>query len=345
MEGDPQAMEQVEYYLGVGDYAKTTKEDKPLWNRAIMDQYAPGSTFKLVTALAALENEVITPNSNYITCESPVEIAGWPFKCLEKPNGGHGPLTLRRALATSCNIYFQQLGVKTGIDNIDAMGKLLGLGELTGIDLPGEWPGMRASRETKRLTREDIYDRLWMPADTAQSAIGQFDNAFTILQLARYAAAIATNQLVTPHVIREVVSEDGTVLYTGSTDVIPLGFDEQNLDIIRSGMQDVVTSGEGTAFQYLSKFVEITKIPLACKTGTAETGREDDLKEYSNGLILGFAPANDPQIVIALVVEKGEWGSSTAVIMEDILRAYFGVADPWLDKPESYTPVIGDIIE
>lgn len=345
MEGDPQAKEQVEYYLGIGEYADTTKEDKPLWNRAIMDQYAPGSTFKLVTALAGLENGIITPNSNFITCESPVEIGGWPFKCLEMPDGGHGPLTLRRALATSCNIYFQQLGVRTGIDNIDAMGKLLGLGELTGIDLPGEWPGMRASRETKRLTRQDIYDRLWMPADTAQSAIGQFDNAFTILQLARYAAAIATNQLVTPHVIREVVSEDGTVLYTGSTDVIPLGFDEENLAIIRLGMQDVVTSEEGTAFRYLEKFVKITQIPLACKTGTAETGREEDLKEYSNGLILGFAPAENPQIVIALVVEKGEWGSSTAVIMEDILRAYFGVIDPDLKEPELTSPVIGDFIE
>ncbi len=344
MEGDAHAKAQVEYYLGIGDYSDITKEDKPLWNRAIMDQYAPGSTFKLVTALAALENGVITINSNYLRCESPVEIGGWTFKCLEKPDVGHGPLTLRRALATSCNIYFQKLGVETGIDNIDAMGKLLGLGELTGIDLPGEWPGMRASRETKRLTRESIYDRLWMPADTAQSAIGQFDNAFTVLQLARYAAAIATNQLVTPHVIREVVSEDGTVLYTGSTDTVPLGFNEENLNEIRLGMQDVVVSDEGTA-GYLENFVLATKIPLACKTGTAETGREEDLKEYSNGLLLCFAPAEDPQIVIALVVERGEWGSSTAVIMEDLLCAFFGVADPQLAKPDLTSPLIGDIVE
>ncbi len=346
MEGDAQAREQVEYYLGVGEYKEITEMHMPLWNRAIMSQYAPGSTFKLVTALAALEKGVITPTSNTIRCESPVDIGGYPFKCLERPDGGHGNLTLLRGLATSCNIYFQQLGVRTGIDSIDAMGKMLGLGELTGIDLPGENSGIRSSRETKRLLREDIYDRLWMPADTAQSAIGQFDNCFTILQLARYTAAIATNTLVTPHVIREVVSEEGTVLYTGSTDIIPLALAEENLQIIRRGMLNVVQSGEGTANKYLFEFFDTTKIPLACKTGTAETGFEDVRKEFSNGLIIGFAPADgDPEIVIALVVEKGEWGSSTAVIMEEILMAYFGVPNPHMDKPELTTPEIGDISE
>jgi len=225
------------------------------------------------------------------------------------------------------------------------MGKILGLGELTGIDLPGENSGIRSSRETKRLLREDIYDRIWMPADTAQSAIGQFDNCFTILQLARYTAAIATNTLVTPHVIKEVVSEDGTILFTGATDVVPLLLDENNLKIIKDGMRDVVQSEEGTAYDYLIKFYKQTKIPLACKTGTAETGYEEDRKEFSNGLIVGFAPADNPEIVIALVVEKGEWGSSTAVIMEEILMTYFGVPNPHMAKPELTTPEIGDIAE
>lgn len=346
MEGDAQAKEQVEYYLGVGEYKEMTEADMPLWNRAIMSQYAPGSTFKLVTALAALENGFITPNpnSNTVVCLSPIKIGGYLFRCLEEPNGGHGPLTLRQALATSCNIYFQRLGFETGIDNIDAMGKELGLGELSGIDLPGENSGIRASRETKRLLRENIHDRLWMQADTAQSAIGQFDNCFTILQLARYTAAIATNTLVTPHIIKEVVSEDGTVLYEGSTEIVPLNFNEENLAIIRGGMRDVVTYTYGTAYKFLNKFITTTKIKLACKTGTAETGFEDRRKEFSNGLIIGYAPAEgEPEIAIALVVEKGEWGSSTAVIMEKILMAYFGVPDPNLSQPENTTPVIGDM--
>jgi penicillin-binding protein 2 len=125
-----------------------------------------------------------------------------------------------------------------------------------------------------------------------------------------------------------------------------LAFAEENLQIIRRGMLDVVQSSEGTANKYLFKFFDTTKIPLACKTGTAETGFEDVRKEFSNGLIIGFAPADDnPEIVIALVVEKGEWGSSTAVIMEEILMAYFGVPNPHMDKPELTTPEIGDISE
>lgn len=349
MEGDAQAKEQLEYYLGVGEYLESgiTENDLPLWNRAIMSPYTPGSTFKLVTALAALENGIITPKSSVYECESPVYIGEWLFKCLERPNGGHGNLTLKSALATSCNIYFQKLGYDTGIDKLDAMGKLLGLGEMTGIDLPGEEAGVRASKQTKRLLHESEFDKIWMPADTAQTAIGQFDNNFTILQLARYTAAIATNKLVTPHVIREVVAEDGTVIYSGSTDVIQLDFSEENLEVIRSGMRavanvkDLKGNWQGTAYNYFKDF-EINGKPnqVACKTGTAETGREDAKHEYSNGLFICYAPADDPEIVIALVVEKGEWGSSTAVIAKKILEAYF--EDSGDKKIKIDNPIIGD---
>ena len=340
MEGDLQAAEQVKYYLGIGDYLAITTQDIPLWNRAIMSQYAPGSTFKMVTAVAALETGVITPDSSTITCVSPVDIGGWKFRCLERPDDGHGPLTLTRGFATSCNIYFQKLGYKTGIDSIDLWGGKLGLGELTGIDLPGEIKGTRASRETKRLLRTEEYDKTWFPADTAQSAIGQFDNAFTILQLARYAAALATNTLVTPHVIKEVTADDGTVLYTGPTDVSPVGMSDSTMAAIRSGMKAVVTYQEGTANEYLHDF----PISLACKTGTAETGFEYVKMEYSNGLFLVYAPADDPQIAIALVVEKGEWGSSTAVIARKLLLSYFDIPDP-ATKPVVSDPTIGDVSE
>lgn len=349
MEGDVNAKEQLEYYLGVGKYLESgvTEQDLPLWNRAIMSPYTPGSTFKLVTALAALENGIITPNSSIYKCESPVMIAELMWKCLERPNGGHGNLTLKAALATSCNIYFQKLGVDTGIDNIDAIGKKLGLGEMTGIDLPGEEAGVRASKQTKLLLHESEFDKIWMPADTAQTAIGQFDNNYTILQLARYTAAIATNQLVTPHVIREVVAEDGTVLYSGSTDVIPLDFSEENLDAIRAGMlavangEDPAGLWQGTAFEYFDNFKINGKTnQVACKTGTAETGWENIRKEYSNGLFICYAPADDPQIAIALVVEKGEWGSSTAKIAKKILEAYF--EDSGDVDVTSANPIIGD---
>lgn len=340
MENDRQAEEQVEYYLGVGEYESITTVDMPLWNRAFMSQYAPGSTFKMVTALAALESGVITPGYNVITCESPVDIGGHEWTCLERPDGGHGLLSLRSGLATSCNIYFQKLGVQTGIDSIDAMGELLGLGELTGIDLPGETTGIRASRETKRLLQVEEYDKTWFVADTAQTAIGQFDNAFTILQLARYTAALATNQLVTPHVIDEVIADDGSILYSGGTDSVSLNLNEENLAAIREGMIAVGNSEMGTAYDYLGDF----PISLACKTGTAETGLESINMEYSNGLFVCYAPADDPQIAIALVVEKGEWGSSTAIIAKKLMLAYFGIPDPSTGAPYDSSPVIGDIV-
>ena len=343
MSGDKQAEVQLKYYLGIGEYEDITSEDMPLWNRAIMSQYAPGSTFKMCTALAGLEAGVVTSSKN-IPCESPIDIGGWTFKCLEFPDTGHGNLDLNSAMATSCNIYFMRLGVDTGIDNIDAMGKKLGLGEYTGIDLPGEISGIRASRETKRLLHESEYDRTWFPADTAQSAIGQFDNCFTILQLCRYTSAIATGKLVTPYVIDSVVSPDGMILYQGQKPSQDLDLNQDNLDAVRYAMRCVVKGTnywEGTAQESLSDF----PIEVCCKTGTAETGFEDIRMEYSNGLFVCYAPADNPEIAIALVVERGEWGNSTSIIAKKLLAAYFGVplnSDP--SVVDTY-PIVGDSLD
>ncbi|MBR1797220.1 MAG: hypothetical protein IJ757_04310 [Clostridiales bacterium] len=344
MYGDEQAEEQLQYYLGLGEYEDITAEDMPLWNRAIMSQYAPGSTFKMCTALAALETGVISPSSTWYSCDSPIDIGGWTFRCLEFSQGGHGPLDLNGAMATSCNIYFMRLGVDTGIDNIDAMGERLGLGEYTGIDLPGEIRGIRASRETKIFLHESEYDRTWFPADTAQSAIGQFDNCFTIMQLCRYTAGIATNRLVTPYVIDNVTAPDGTVLYEGRTQSVDLGISEPNIEAVRFAMRCVVTGTSywpGTAQDIFSNF----PIDVACKTGTAETGYEEIRKEYSNGLFVCYAPAEDPQIAIALVVERGEWGASTAVIARKLLSEYFDVAPTRAELMLDQVPITGDDLD
>lgn len=344
MYGDERAEEQLEYYLGLGEYEDITAEDMPLWNRAIMSQYAPGSTFKMCTALAALETGVISPGSTWYSCDSPIDIGGWTFRCLEFADGGHGSLDLNGAMATSCNIYFMRLGVDTGIDNIDSMGERLGLGEYTGIDLPGEIRGIRASRETKILLHEYEYDRTWFPADTAQSAIGQFDNCFTIMQLCRYTAGIATNRLVTPYVIDNVTTDDGTILYEGQTQSIPLDISEENIEAVRYAMRCVVTGTStwpGTAQDIFNNF----PIDVVCKTGTAETGYEEIRKEYSNGLFVCYAPAEDPQIAIALVVERGEWGASTAVIAQKLLSAYFDVAPSRAQVMLDTIPLTGDDLD
>ena len=239
--GDEQAKEQVKWYLGIDEYEEITAGDLPLWNRAIMSMYAPGSTFKPCTALAALENGDITPESSYIECKSPYDVDGWIFKCLEFPDGGHGYLSLNDAMAQSCNIYFMILGIRTGIDNISAMANRFGLGVKSGIDLPGEISGVMSSRENKRLTRQSVYDKTWFPTNTAQASIGQFDNCFTILQLCRYTCGIATNKLCTPYVVDRVVASDGSILYQGQTESVDIGISEESIEAVRGAMRCVAT--------------------------------------------------------------------------------------------------------
>ena len=320
--GDEQAKEQVKYYLGVDEYQEITAGDLPLWNRAIMSMYAPGSTFKPCTALAALENGDITPSSNTITCVSPYDCDGWIFKCLEYAQVGHGPLSLNDAMAQSCNIYFMILGTRTGIDNISAMAYRFGLGVKSGIDLPGEISGVMSSRENKRLTRQSVYDKTWFPSNTAQASIGQFDDCFTILQLCRYTCGIATNKLCTPYVIDKVVASDGAILYQGQKEPVDIGIADENINAVRTAMRCVFT---GTYYWDSSAQKQFKNYPvqMVCKTGTAETGFEDSRKEYSNGLFICYAPKDNPEVALALVVEKGQWGASTVEIAKKIMAAYF----------------------
>lgn len=309
---DDAAADRVEDYL-------TNQTTKPMLNRAIMENYAPGSSFKPATSIAALESGVITPLSNTIRCVGHEVIAEWPWRCLEFPTNGHGNLTLQRGLATSCNMYFFNLGFRTGIDNIDKWGKLLGLGEYTGIDLPGEVKGIRANRTNKVLLRSNPADQIWFGADTCQTSIGQFDNSFTIIQLAAYTAALAVGNRVTPHVISEITSNDGVVVQKYDGQPVSIGIQESSLLAVRQGMIEAVASPEGTAYYSFIGF----PISVAAKTGTAETGFED--VSSSNGLFICYAPADNPQVAIAQIVEKGAWGSNTISIARDLLTEYFNL--------------------
>lgn len=290
-------------------------ETKPLINRAISAAYAPGSTFKPITAIAGLEENVITPQS-IIKDTGVVNIGGRNFYSLEYRQGLGvlGDLNLERALATSNNIFFHVLGFKTGIDNIDKWAEYFGLGKKTGIDIPGESAGVLASQTYKMK----VFNDEWRPADTAQAAIGQLYNSFTPLQLANYVSAIANGgKLFTPFLIKKIVKSDGTLVKETQPQYKSIPVKQSTLDAVKKGMIAVTNASDGTA----ATIFDGLPFKVAGKTGTAETGAEST--HSSNALFVCYAPADNPQIAVAVVVERGAWGANTAPIARDVLEAYF----------------------
>jgi len=311
-----------------------TDENKPQFNRAIQGTYAPGSTFKPLTAIAALETGIISPDNSKVYDGGKANLGGKDFFCLEFSNG-HGWLDLRKAMETSCNIYFHDIGFRTGIDNLAKWGDYFGLGKKTGIDLPSEYAGFMSSREVKKqLHKGEKGEGNWYPADTAQVAIGQFDNAFTPLQLVRYISAIANGgKLYKPYIVKRVIKYDGSIVNETEPSFEQIPVKASTIAAIKEGMVKVTSGIDGTAKNYFTDF----PYAVAGKTGTAQTTGKGSAKS-DNALFVCYVPADDPKIAVAVVVERGVWGSYTAPIARDILDAYFGLtkadtADDTL-KPE-----------
>ncbi|AEV67790.1 penicillin-binding protein 2 [Acetivibrio clariflavus] len=294
------------------EYLNDSK-NKPMLNRAIGGVYTPGSIYKPLTAIAALEENAITPDTAFY-CKGYTEQGGMRFRCM----GVHGRVNLNKGLEVSCNVYFQEIGVKTGIDKIDKWVKSFGLGELTGIEIPAEEAkGMRANRETKMEYRNDV----WRPADTAQVSIGQFDNMFTPIQIANYVSTLANGgKRYKPYIIKSVKKYDGSIVMETKPEYETVPVSQKTIEAIKAGMIQVSSSMEGTAAAYFRDF----PFTVASKTGTPETGLESQGKS-SNGLFIAYAPAEKPEIAIAVVVEHGVWGSYAVPIAKDVLREYFGL--------------------
>ena len=289
-------------------------ENAPLLNRTIQGVYTPGSTFKPITAIAGLEEGVITKDT-LIYDKGYTVLGGWKFRCLEHRMGlgAHGNLDLKRAIATSCNIYFHELGVKVGIDAIDKWSKKFGLGELTGIDVPGEVKGLRANRETKKKLRNDK----WRVADTAQTAIGQFDNTFTPMQLANYIATIANGgKRFKPTIVKRIEDSDGNIIRENKSEFVDIGLKKETVDAIHEAMEAVANRG-GTAARTFRNF----KVKIAAKTGTPETGKE--ARHSSNAVFVCYAPVEKPEIALVVVIERGVWGANAAPVARDVLEEYF----------------------
>lgn len=293
-------------------------ENYPLINRALMGAYAPGSTFKPVVATLGLGTGLVDAHST-VLCTSVYMLPGSPqrFTCLD----AHGAINVLNALRVSCNTYFYNTGYRGGIDLVDETARLFGLGEKTGIEL-AERKGQRSNPEAKMIAEETE----WYPGDTLQSSIGQLYNSLTPIQLANYAATIANRGTR-----MKLTMVDEILDYSQQTVVKPfepvvaetLPYPREVFETIVDGM--ILASGPtGTAI-YFNNY----PITVASKTGTPETA------DLCNSIFITFAPAEDPEIAIAVVTENGWHGFTSAPVAKEIYDEYFGFNKPQPTETES----------
>lgn len=286
---------------------------KPMFNRALGGTYAPGSTFKMLTATAALGDGIIEPDT-ILECNGIYDYYApdYLYRCWIYNDTGktHGPLCVRDALAGSCNCFFYEVGRLCGIDRIAQYARLFGLGEYTGIELGGEAQGVVASREERQAQGRSFY-----PGDTLQAAIGQSDNLFTPLQLASYVATLANGGTrYTPHILSKVLSaSDDALIYEKNPEIAEqIVYSQDNLEAILAGMLSV--TADGTA----SHVFEAYPVSVLGKSGSAQVSNGT-----ANAIFVLAAPAESPRIAIAVVIEHGATGNNAALVARDILDAYF----------------------
>lgn len=298
-------------------------DTKPLENKAISAMYSPGSTYKMVTALAGLETGTITPKTK-INDTGVFRKYNSSWKCWNRH--GHGYLNVSQAIEHSCNYFFYDLGDRLGIDNLAKYSYYLGLGHKTGIELKGEIDGVLASNE---IAKQE--NRVWNPGETISAAIGQSYNTFTPLQMAKYVAMIANrgkNLDVT--IVKSIINPDGSEvsrdeyesyvnekLGLQKENVEEMNFKEENIEAILEGMRGVTSESGGTAYSTFKNF----NIEVGGKTGSAQTG----VQGKTNAWFVGFAPFDDPEIAIVVFVRNGGHGSYTAEVARDIIAQYFGM--------------------
>jgi len=321
----------------VEEYSKLSSDPTlPMFDRAIAGQYPPGSTFKIVPATAGLQEKIINPSTTFL-CEGTMYLDSlgtrWPFYCwIRKYGVGHGNLNVVQALAQSCDIFFYKLTggwedfPGLGLDTLVRYATMYGLGQATGIDLPGEATGLVPTAKYKRLN----YNESWTTGDTYNAAIGQGYVLVTPLQMADVISAVANGgTLYRPQIVREIVDADGKVIKPFQPQVIrKLDVSPDVLAIVREGLRQVVANGTAPSAQ-------LPGIAVAGKTGTAEFGEANAKGDRpTHAWFLAFAPFENPEVAVVVFVEGGssvlgtEGSSTAAPIAAKILRHYFGLPVP-----------------
>ena len=319
------------------DYSVLTEDDhRPLANKAVQGAYPPGSTFKMVTALAALEAGAITPETT-VYCPGYYEMGGRRFHCWKR--GGHGTVSLDRSLSESCDVFYYDIAQRVGIDKIAEMGRRLGLGMRHDLPMSAITEGAMPDKAWK----QDRYQQEWRIGDTINASIGQGYVLTSPLQLAVMTARVATGRAVAPRLVRSVGGEELPV-----PEAAMLGLDPAQLRAVRGGMFSVVNSQRGTG--YSTRIADETLL-MAGKSGTsqvrnistAERARgvisNDDLpwNRRDHALFVAFAPFDAPRVAVSVVVEHGGGGSSVAgpIARDVLLRALSDGMPPLTAYPTS----------
>jgi len=317
---------------------------KPLVNKATQNSYSPGSTFKMVTAIAGLESGVINLNTRINDTGIYTRYRDYQPKCwyYTDYHRGHGYLDVSGAIEKSCNYFFYETADKMGIDNLVKFAKYFGLGNKTGIELQSETSGALASKETwERLHPNEP----WGPGIPLQAAIGQSDNEFSPLQMAKYVSMLANGgKKIDVSIVKTIRNSDGSEVSKEEINKFvnkKLGLEQDNteniemnqihLKAVLEGMKSVTSDTEGTAYVRFKDF----NISVGGKTGSAEAPNNQ-----VHAWFVGFAPFENPEIAIVVMVENGGHGNYTAEVVRDIMAEYFGMNTQNVEEDMSATPYI-----
>lgn len=290
--------------------------NSPYVNRVIGGGYPPGSTWKVITAIAGLEEGIITKNTTYNCTGRYTYYADYQPTCYDSRS--HGIVNVESALQKSCNCFFYEVGRRLGSDKLAEYAAKLGFGSKTGIELSGEISGTVASKSFRESS-----GGIWNAGESLMAAIGQSDNMVTPLQLVGMVAAVAGNGTrVQPYLIRSITNRDtGETFRASVTQTESSNISEKTLETVRNGMYKVINEQGGTVYSY---FRDFDIVSVAAKSGTAE---------YASGhptvLIAGYAPAEDPKIAFTVIIEHGGTGANayTSQVVKDVLSYYFSNRD------------------